>query len=180
MNLEKYKWKNIILLVETPNYINIDYKQIKNEYEKKIKIFHKYFVKLLINRSKDFKFKINIINYKGDILKIYNKVQINDILKVIKKIPINNPKITPQNLSLFSDYNKETTLKNLGFKNKEKALYTINIISDKSLKYQVSVISTMIGRAKHHPHQTKEMLEALYIFEKWLENYHKLKKLFYI
>lgn len=174
MNLAKYKWKNIVLLVETPNYMNIDYKEIKNEYEKKIKLFHKYFVKLLINRSKDFKFKINIINYEGNVVKTYNQVKINDILDAIKKIPTDNPKITPKNLSLFSDYNKETTIKNLGFKNKEKALYTINTISNKPLKYQVSVISTMIGRAKNHPHQTKEMLEAIDIFKKWLDNYHKL------
>ena len=40
-------------------------------------------------------------------------------------------KANPINLSLYSDYNKETTIPNLGFKNKEKALYTIKAIKNK-------------------------------------------------
>ena len=82
---------------------------------------------------------------------------------------------TFENLSLFSDYNKETTVKGLGFKDKEKALHTLNVIKDKPLKYQVNVVATMLGRAKNHPHKTKEMDEAIQIFEKWLADY-KAKK----
>lgn len=176
MNLSKYKWKNIILLIETPSYLNNDYKNIKSKYEEKIKIFHKYFVKLLTKRSKDLEFKIKIIDYNGKVLKTFNNIRINDILSVIKKIPTDNPKINQQNLSLFSDYNKDTTIKNLGFKDKEKALYTLNKIKNKSIKYQVNLVSTMIGRAKSHPYQTKEMRDAIKIFQKWLDDYHKLKE----
>ena len=57
MKLSKYKWKNIILLIETPSYTNSQYKNIKNKYEEKIKLFHKYFVKLLTDRSKEFEIK---------------------------------------------------------------------------------------------------------------------------
>jgi len=33
----------------------------------------------------------------------------------------------------------------------------------------------MIGRAKSHPNQTKGMIEAIKIFQKWLDWYHKNK-----
>ena len=34
----------------------------------------------------------------------------------------------------------------------------------------------MIGRAKNHPNKTKDMEEALKIFEKWLDTYKNNKK----
>ena len=57
-----------------------------------------------------------------------------DEMPIGEKLMKENPKIKPKNLSLFSDYNKETTVKNLGFKNKEKAIYTINTIKSKTNK----------------------------------------------
>ena len=71
------------------------------------------------------------------------------------------------NLSLYADYNKKTTIKGLGFKNKEKALHTLKVIKNKPLKYQISVVNTMIGRAKNHPHINKDMKEAIKVFQKW-------------
>ena len=62
---------------------------------------------------------------------------------------LKNKKIKPINLSLFSDYNPKTTTHGLGFKDKEKALYTVKAIKTRDLKYQVNVISTMLGRAKN-------------------------------
>ena len=44
-------------------------------------------------------------------------------------------------------------------RDKEKAIYTLKKIKNKSIKYQVSLVSTMIGRAKNHPHQTKGMID---------------------
>ena len=64
----------------------------------------------------------------------------------------------PLNLSLFSDYKPETTLKGLGFKDKAKALFTVSI-KKRPLKYQVNVIAknySMLGRAKNHPNKTKD------------------------
>ena len=107
-------------------------------------------------------------------------LHVNKVYKIVDKVPLKeliekNKKIKPQNLSLYSDYNKETTIKGLGFKDKEKALYTLNKIKNKSLKYQVNLVSTMIGRAKGHPHRNKDMNEAIKIFQKWLDDYNSKK-----
>ena len=53
------------------------------------------------------------------------------VKKVLAK-KVETKKASPKNLSLFSDYNKETTVPGLGFKDKEKALYTIEKIKHKS------------------------------------------------
>ena len=84
-------------------------------------------------------------------------------------------KLEPLNLSLYSDYKPQTTLKGLGFKNKEKAIYTIDAIKTRDKKYQVNVVSTMLGRAKKHPNKTADMDEAILVFEKWMVNYKKSK-----
>ena len=78
-------------------------------------------------------------------------------------------RIEPGNLSLYSDYKPETTTKNLGYKDKEKALNSLELIKDRPLTYQKNVVSTMLGRAKHHPHQTDGMKDAIEIFGKWLK-----------
>ena len=77
------------------------------------------------------------------------------------------------NMELYTDKNPKTTIKGLGFKNKDKAIYTINKIKDKPIIYQFQAINTMYYRAKHHPHRTKDMEEAMKIFKKWLDNYKK-------
>ena len=86
---------------------------------------------------------------------------------------LRNKKIKPLNLSLFSDYNLKTTTHGLGFKDKEKALYTIKTIKNRDLKYQVNVIATMLGRAKKHPNKTKNMNDAIKVFSLWMKNYKK-------
>ena len=79
----------------------------------------------------------------------------------------------PKNLSLYSDYNPKATIKGLGFKNKEKAIYTIQTIKNKPMKYQLSVVNTMIGRAQNHPNKTKDMEDAIKIFSNWLKQNKK-------
>ena len=64
----------------------------------------------------------------------------------------------------------------MGFKNKEKALYTVDTINNRPIKYQVNVIATMLGRAKKHPHKTKEMNDAIKVFNKWMSNYKESSK----
>ena len=66
-----------------------------------------------------------------------------------------------------------TKIDKKGFKNKEKALYTVNTIKNRPIKYQVNVIATMLGRAKKHPHRTQEMKDAIKVFSKWMSNYKK-------
>ena len=82
-------------------------------------------------------------------------------------------RIKPLNLSLFSDYNPKTTTYGLGFKDKAKALYTIKVIKNRDLKYQINVVSTMLGRAKKHPYKTKNMKDAIKVFSLWMKNYKK-------
>ena len=58
----------------------------------------------------------------------------------------------------------------IGFKDEEKALYTIKKIKSKSVKYQIGVLNTLIGRAKSHPYQTVNMRKAIKILEKYKKN----------
>lgn len=77
---------------------------------------------------------------------------------------------------LYNDLHPTKSLKNTGFKNKEVATQTINLIKNRSLRYQFDVINTMCNRAKYHPNKTKDMDEAIKIFTKWLKKYKKIKK----
>jgi hypothetical protein len=73
------------------------------------------------------------------------------------------------NTSLYEDKHPESSMKGTGFKNKQKALDTLEIIKNKSLIYQKQVVNTMYNRAKYHPYQTKDMKEAMIIFKEWLK-----------
>ena len=169
--LDKYKWKLRILYIETPSYKDEKYIETKNNYEKNIKLYHKYFLKMITKRNKTLKFNIKLIGFDGKVKYTYNKINTKKIIKDIEKMPMGNlENIKPINLSLYADYNKETSNKKLGFKNKEKAINTLELIKNKSLKYQKSVVTTMIGRAENHPHQTKDMREAIKVFKEWLKN----------
>jgi hypothetical protein len=98
----------------------------------------------------------------------FNKIYPKKIFDIIDKMPMSDYK-PKTNLSLYSDYDPKNTITGLGFKNKEKALYTINKIKDQPIKYQKNVVSTMIGRAKNHPYKNKDMDQAIKIFEDWLK-----------
>ena len=168
--IDKYKWKLRILYVETPSYQDSGYIETKNNYEKNIKIYHKYFLKMITKRNKNLKFKIKLIGFDGKVKHIYNKINKNKIIKDIEKMPMGNLKnLEPINLSLYADYNKKTSNKNFGFKNKEKALETLKLLKKEPLTYQKSVVTTMIGRAENHPYQTKDMKEAIKVFKNWLK-----------
>jgi hypothetical protein len=78
--------------------------------------------------------------------------------------------------NLYNDLHPDKSVKNTGFKDKETAIKTINLISKRSLKYQFDVINTMYNRAKFHPHKTKQMEEAMNMFSEWLKKYPKNKK----
>jgi len=71
-------------------------------------------------------------------------------------------------MSLYADYHPETSTKGTGFKDKQKALDTLKIIKKEKKVKQMQIILTMYYRAKHHPHKTKDMNEAMKIFKKWL------------
>ncbi len=181
MSYQKYRWKNRILLIDTPSYQNEDYQKTKKIFKDNIEEFHKYFIKILSNRNKNITFKIKIIDFNGKIMKQFDKLIPSKIYqlftkKTAKELTIENKKIKAQNLSLYSDYNPKTTVTGLGFKNKEKALHTLDKIKNKPIIYQVNLVSTMIGRAKGHPYKNNDMEEAIKIFQKWLDNYKKTIK----
>ena len=170
MNLEKYKWKSRILFVSTPNFKEKPYQKVKKLYQSNIKEFHKRYVKLICRSNKNEIFSINLIGFDGKLKKVMTDLNTKLVFEIIDKMPLGK-KIKPINLSLYSDYNPKTTTHGLGFKNKEKALFTINLIKNRSTKYQVNVVSTMLGRARNHPNKTKDMEGAIKIFSEWMKKY---------
>ena len=76
-------------------------------------------------------------------------------------------------MALFDDANPDTTIKGYGYKNKEKAIDTIKLVekTKRGRSYKFQVINTMYNRAKHHKNTTKDMKEAMKVFEGWLNEY---------
>jgi len=75
------------------------------------------------------------------------------------------------NKSLYEDKHPKTSTKGTGFKDKQKALDTLEIIKNRDLTYQKQVVNTMYNRAKYHPYQTDNMKEAMKIFSIWLKKH---------
>ena len=177
--MKKYRWKCRVLLIKTPNYKNLKYKKAKKLYQTNIKQFHKRVVKLISKKTSN-NFSIELFGFDGTKKQTFQNFNSRKIFKIIDKMPMSkvlkNKKIKPLNLSLFSDYNPKTTTYGLGFKDKEKALYTVKAIKNRDLKYQLNVIATMLGRAKKHPYKTKNMKDAIRVFSLWMKNYKKNKK----
>lgn len=67
-----------------------------------------------------------------------------------------------------SNKNPKKSIKNTGFKDKEKALETLEIVKKLDKIHQMQIILTMYYRAEHHPYKTKDMEKAQKIFKKWL------------
>ena len=93
----------------------------------------------------------------------------------------NNPKLAAKkaagiNIHLYSDDHPETTVKGTGFKDAATARRTLELVRQKPRNRQVWTINAMFHRAKHHPHQTSAMREAMAIFSNWLEEYKREKK----
>ena len=176
--MKKYRWKCRVLLIKTPNYKNLKYKKAKKLYQTNIKQFHKRVVKMVSKKTSN-NFSIELFGFDGLKKQTFQNFNNRKIFKIIDKMPMSkvlkNKKIKPLNLSLFSDYNPRTTTYGLGFKDKEKALYTVKAIKNRDLKYQVNVIATMLGRAKKHPYKTKNMKDAINVFSSWMKNYKKIK-----
>jgi len=74
--------------------------------------------------------------------------------------------------SLYEDKHPKKSLKGTGYANKEKALKTLELIKDFNLTYQKQVVITMYNRAKYHKYQTKNMIDAMKVYKKWLKSYN--------
>jgi len=173
--IKKYKWKSRILLIKTPNYKHPQYIKTKYLYQKEIKQFHKRVIKLISKITKN-QFSIDFIGFDGNKKETFKSLDCRKLFKIVDKMPMSK-KVNPINLSLFSDYNPKTTTQGLGFKDKNKAIYTIEAIKSRELRYQVNVIATMMGRAKKHPNRTKGMEDAIKVFNSWMKDYKKNKKI---
>ena len=173
--IKKYKWKCRILLIKTPNYKHPQYIKTKYLYQKEIKKFHKRVIKLISKITKN-QFSIDLIGFDGAKKETFKSLECRKLFKIVDKMPMSQ-QVNPINLSLFSDYNPKTTTQGLGFKDKNKAIYTIKAIKNRELRYQVNVIATRLGRAKKHPTKTKGMDDAIKIFNSWMKDYKKNKKI---
>ncbi len=85
-------------------------------------------------------------------------------------------KSTKKSTDLYTDLNPKTTIHGTGFKDIDTALDTLDLIKNRSLRYQFDVINTMYNRAKYHPNRTEEMEDAMKVFANWLKQYKKFKK----
>ena len=125
--------------------------------------------------------KIQLVGYDG--LVKYQAPQINEyqlqkIYRLIDDMPMGKQEAKARkkkNMELYSDRNPETTLHGTGFKDAAKAKHTIELVKNRPLIYQFQVINTMYYRAKHHPHRTKEMEQAMKILKSWLDKYKSKK-----
>ena len=84
----------------------------------------------------------------------------------------------PKASHLYTDDNPSTTIHGTGFKDKEAALRTLDLIKNRSLIYQFQTVNTMYNRAKHHPAMKKkiegsagvsDMKAAMDVFRHWLD-----------
>lgn len=84
----------------------------------------------------------------------------------------------PKASHLYTDDNPATTIHGTGFKDKEAAERTLELIKRRSLVYQFQTVNTMYNRAKHHPAMKKavegsastaDMRAAMEVFREWLD-----------
>ena len=86
--MDKYIWKNRLLLLKTYDYKNSWYKNVKNEYEKNIKKFHKRYIKLIVDKKSTNKNSIKLIGFDGRLKKIYTNLDVKKILDLVDKMPL--------------------------------------------------------------------------------------------
>jgi len=80
-----------------------------------------------------------------------------------------------KSIELYTNAHPKSTVKGVGYKNKKIALKTLKLIKDESIRKQFLIVNILYQRAKYHKNQTKNMIEAMNIFEKWLNNYKSMK-----
>lgn len=145
-----------------------------NLYKKQFKLRHVKFIKK-INKSRSQLFNLSLYGYDGKLKYISNKV--TSIPTIFKKIDdMHMGKLEKlKSIELYTNAHPQTTIKGTGYKNISAAKKSILLISGKPKSYQFLVVNTLYQRAKYHKHQTKEMREAMKLFEKWIKKYKKYK-----
>lgn len=78
---------------------------------------------------------------------------------------------------LFGSETTETTFQGAGFKDKDKALETIQLLEGRDITFQFQIINSMYHRAKviqkrtKDPEKVRNLTEAIETFEKWIDDY---------
>jgi hypothetical protein len=150
--MEKYKkYKNSfrLLVIQASSRSNDKYKLVREILNDNIEELNKRNVKILSDIDDDLTFKVQLIGYDGTLKKTYNfnigksggnvkenyQKQIDKIIKYIDNMPMskNDEKKDTKGLSLYTGSTSGKSIEGLGFKNKEKALYTIDKIKNEPI-----------------------------------------------
>jgi hypothetical protein len=156
-------------LIKKNNFL-IKYNEHKDELDQRN-------VKLVVksNNARSQLFNISLYGYDGVLKYVTNKVNsISSIIKKIDSMPlgiIEKKKI--KSIELYTDAHPKSTIVGTGYKDKITALKTLELIKDQPLNKQFLIVNVLYQRAKYHKHITKNMIEAMNVFKKWLVNYKK-------
>ena len=170
------KQRKIILtyskdLIKKKNNFLLKYKKYKNDLTNR-----KVCLIIKKDNTRDELFNISLYDYDGKLKYVSNKITcIPHIIKLIDNMPYGKMEKI-KSIELYTDAHPKTTIKGTGYKNKKTALNTLKLIKDKPLNKQFLIINVLYQRAKYHKNQTKNMIEAMNVFEAWLKKY-KIKKL---
>jgi hypothetical protein len=157
-------------LMKKKNKFLIKYNEYKDDLEKR-----NVFLTIKSNNKRSELFNISLYGYDGKIKYVTNKINsIPSIIKIIDEMPLGKiEKI--KSIELYTNAHPKSTVKGIGYKDKKCALKTLKLIKNKPIKNQFLIINVLYQRAKYHKNQTKNMIEAMNIFKKWLNNYKTMK-----
>jgi hypothetical protein len=157
-------------LIKKKDKFIVKYKEYKNDLDTRN-------IRLIIknDNKRSELFNISLYGYDGKLKYVTNKINsIPSIIEIIDQMPIGKiEKI--KSIEIYTNAHPETTVKGTGYKNKEIALKTLELIKNKPIKSQFLIINVLYQRAKYHKNQTKDMLESMRVFKKWLNNYKNMK-----
>ncbi len=157
-------------LIKKKNNFLLKYKKYKNDLTKR-----KVCLIIKKDNTRAELFNISLYGYDGKLKYVSNKITcIPHIIKLIDNMPYGKMEKI-KSIELYTDAHPKTTIKGTGYKNKKTALNTLELIKDKPLKKQFLIINVLYQRAKYHKNQTKNMIEAMNVFEAWLKKYKTMK-----
>ena len=153
-------------LIKKKNNFLLKYKKYKSDLTKR-----NVFLIIKKNNSRSQLFNVSLYCYDSKLKYVSNKITcIPHIIKLIDNMPYGKiEKI--KSIELYTNAHPKSTIKGTGYKNKKIALNTLKLIKNKPLKKQFLIINVLYQRAKYHKNQTKDMIQAMNIFEKWLKKY---------
>jgi hypothetical protein len=157
-------------LIKKKNKFLIKYKEYKDDLEN-----HNIILIIKSNNKRSDLFNISLYGYDGKIKYVTNKINcIPSIIKIIDEMPLGKlEKI--KSIELYTNAHPKSTVKGVGYKNKKTALKTLELIKSESIKKQFLIVNILYQRAKYHKNQTKNMVDAMNIFKKWLNSYKSMK-----